>query len=136
MRLALVQLLWVALGSAAGGMLRFLVSGIVARAVGETFPWGTLVVNATGAVTIGILAAAARVDPALVGSWPEGWALLVTGVLGSYTTVSSFSLQTLTLLRDGSHARAAGNVVGSLVLCLGGVAAGFAAATALLGGAP
>jgi CrcB protein len=129
-------LLWVALGSAAGGMLRFLVSGVVARTVGETFPWGTLVVNATGAVAIGILAAATQADPVFVGARPHGWALMVTGVLGSYTTVSSFSLQTLTLLRDGSHARAAGNVLLSLLLCLGGVAAGFAAATALLGAAP
>lgn len=135
MRLALVQLLWVALGSAAGGMLRFLVSGLVARAVGETFPWGTLVVNATGAATIGVLAAATHADAAAAGPWPDGWALMATGVLGSYTTVSSFSLQTLTLLREGSRVRAAGHVLLSLMLCLGGVAAGFAAATALLGAA-
>ena len=129
-------LLWVALGSAAGGMLRFLVSGIVARAVGETFPWGTLVVNATGTVTIGVLAAATQADPAFIGASPHGWALTVTGVLGSYTTVSSFSLQTLALLRDRSYAHAAGNVIGSLVLCLGGATAGFTAATMLLGSAP
>ena len=90
----------------------------------------------SGAVTIGVLAAAAHADPLFAGARPDGWALMATGVLGSYTTVSSFSLQTLALLRDGSYAHAAGNVLLSLVLCLGGVTAGFVAATALLGGLP
>ncbi|WP_237560833.1 fluoride efflux transporter CrcB [Elioraea sp. Yellowstone] len=124
----LAPLFWVALGSTVGGALRFLVSGLVARTVGETFPWGTLVVNATGALAIGV--AAAAFPP---GTSPDAWALLVTGVLGSYTTVSSFSLQTLALLREGSLVSVAGNVIGSLVLCLGGAAIGFASMAALLG---
>lgn len=127
-----VVLLWVALGSAAGGVLRFFVSGVVARAIGETFPWGTLVVNASGAVAIGALAAAADAHAA-PADWPLAWAFAVTGALGSYTTVSSFSVQTLALIRDGSIRRAAGNVAASLVLCLGGVALGFAGTLALLG---
>lgn len=129
---ALVPLLWVALGSAGGGMLRFLVSGVIARAFGETFPWGTLVVNATGAIAIGAVAAAVEAGT-VPAFWPHAWSLTVTGVLGSYTTVSSFSLQTLALLREGSLRRAAGNVIGSLVLCLAGAALGFASMAALLG---
>lgn len=129
------QLLWVALGSAAGGMLRFLVSGLVARAFGETFPWGTLAVNTTGAIAIGAAAAAVQAHAAPAAAWPHAWSFAVTGVLGSYTTVSSFSVQTLALASDGSYRRAAGNVLASLALCLGGAAVGFAATLALLDGA-
>lgn len=108
-----------ALGSAAGGMLRHAVSGWVARRIGETFPWGTLAVNVSGAFAIGMMAgayAARGIAPA--ASWP--WLLLATGVLGSYTTVSSLSLQTLLLMREGARKRAAGYLGASLLL--GGIA--------------
>jgi len=121
---------WVALGSAAGGAARFLVSGIVARAVGETFPWGTMVVNVTGSLAIGVLAVLAQL-PGLLAR-PEAWFLAVTGLLGSYTTVSSFSLQTLALARDAEPWRALGNVVLSLLLCLVAAGLGYALATATL----
>lgn len=127
----LAGLAWVALGSAFGGAARFLVSSLVARAVGETFPWGTMAVNVSGSLALGALAAvadAAALDPASLG-----WQLAAVGFLGSYTTVSSFSLQTLALVRDGEGARAAGNVALSLGLCLAAAAAGFA--TASLAGA-
>ncbi len=74
--------------SAAGGIARFAVSGLVARGIGETFPWGTMVVNVTGAFAIGFLSMAAQRLSFLDRS--EAWPLLVTGFLGSYTTVSSF----------------------------------------------
>lgn len=119
-------MLLVAAGSAVGGIARFLVSGLVARAVGETFPWGTMAVNVTGAFGIGALSSLAESLTFL--DRPEAWPLLVTGLLGSYTTVSSFSLQTLALARDGQMLRAVGNVLLSLLLCLGGVASGVAAA--------
>lgn len=121
-----VMLGWVAAGSAAGGAARFLVSGLVARAIGETFPWGTMAVNVTGAFAIGAVAALA--DNLPIFDRPETWPVAVTGFLGSYTTVSSFSLQTLALARDGQFVRAAGNVLLSLLLCLGAVAAGALAA--------
>lgn len=117
---------WVAAGSALGGLARFLVSGLVARAVGETFPWGTMVVNVTGAFAIGVLAVMARHQGLL--SLPAAWPVAVTGFLGSYTTVSSFSLQTLALAREGEWLRAAGNIVLSLACCLGAAALGMAAA--------
>jgi CrcB protein len=124
-------LMWVALGSAFGGMARFFLSGFVGRRIGETFPWGTMVINVTGAFAIGVIAAAA--DGRLLDK-PAAWALVVTGFLGSYTTVSSFSLQTLALARDGDLLRAGGNVALSVMLCLCAVAIGFAIGASIFGG--
>jgi CrcB protein len=123
---ALHGLIWVTVGSAFGGMARFFLSGVVGRRVGETFPWGTIAVNVTGSFAIGVIAAAVPIAP-LVRS-PAFWQLAVVGFLGSYTTVSSFSLQTLALARDGDYRRAGGNVVLSVGLCLGAAALGYAAA--------
>ncbi|WP_199257933.1 fluoride efflux transporter CrcB [Paracoccus binzhouensis] len=124
-------LAWVAAGSALGGVARFFVSGLVARGFGETFPWGTMIVNVSGCFAIGALAAVTRREGLLAS--PEAWALAVTGFLGSYTTVSSFSLQTLALAREGEWLRAIGNIVLSLALCLGAAALGLAAGLALTG---
>jgi fluoride exporter len=135
LRLTLIGLAWVALGSAVGGAARFFVSGFIGRRVGETFPWGTMVVNVTGAFAIGIIAAAAIRDVSF--HVPDSWQFAVVGILGSYTTVSSLSLQTLALARDGEYARAGGNVLLSLALGLPAVALGFAVGTAAIGwGAP
>jgi len=135
MTLSLIGLLgWVAAGSAAGGAARFLVSGLVARRIGETFPWGTMAVNVTGSFTIGLLAALA--GQGIVLDRPAAWPLLATGFLGSYTTVSSFSLQTLALARDGQRVRAFANIVLSLLLCLGAAAGGMASGGMLAGPAP
>ena len=117
--------MWVTLGSVLGGTARFWLSGFVARRVGETFPWGTVVVNVSGAFLLGILAASAASHGIFAGLRP--WQFAAIGILGTYTTVSSFSLQTLALARDGEMMRAAGNIVLSLSLCLLAVAAGFAA---------
>lgn len=119
----MTNFLCVMLGSAIGGVARYWVSGVVGRGIGETFPWGTMVVNVSGALTIGVLAGAAA-----GGAWPSApaaWHLAVFGFLGSYTTVSSFSLQTLALAHDGQHGRAAANVALSLGLCLSAAALGF-----------
>jgi CrcB protein len=114
----------VVLGSVLGGVARYFVSGFVARRVGETFPWGTLCINVSGAFLIGIFGALAE-NSASVLSSPDPWLFAVTGFLGCYTTVSSFSLQTLALARDGEGGRAAGYVALSVVLCLGAVTLGF-----------
>jgi CrcB protein len=133
MSLSLVlQLLVVAVGGALGGAARFWVSGVVARRIGETFPWGTLVVNVSGAAIIGALAAVLlAAESHAVGNVPV-WSGLVVGILGSYTTVSSFSLQTLALVRAGETVRAVGNIVGSVTLCLLAAALGYVAALNLL----
>lgn len=116
-----------ALGGAVGSLARFWVSGVIARRFGETFPWGTLAVNVSGAATIGVLAALLLAPETHAVRHPAVWAALVTGVLGSYTTVSSFSLQTLALARNGEGARAAANVALSIVLCLGAAACAWLA---------
>src|SRR5437660_12344934 len=131
MSLAMVSaLISVVLGSALGGTARYFLSGVVARRVGETFPWGTLSVNVSGAFLIGVFAALARDNASLLAS-PNPWLFGVTGFLGCYTTVSSFSLQTLALARDGENSRAVGYVVLSVVLSLAAVAVGFAVVTLL-----
>ena len=118
-------LISVVLGSALGGTARYFVSGFVARRVGETFPWGTLSINVSGAFLIGVFGALAR-DNASVFASPNPWLFAVTGFLGCYTTVSSFSLQTLALARDGEGGRAIAYVAISVALSIGAVAVGFA----------
>ncbi len=122
----------VALGATLGTPARFFISGVVARRFGETIPWGTLVVNTSGCLVMGMVGAIANVRGLSVAS--AFWLLAATGFLGSYTTVSSFALQTRALLRDGENRLAAAYVGLSLVLCLGGVAAGFRLALVALTG--
>jgi fluoride exporter len=114
---------WVLAGSAMGGMARYWLSGLVARHVGETFPWGTLVVNVSGALCVGLIFGAATAGAAHVPA--PLLQLAVVGFLGSYTTVSSFSLQTLQLARNGQWLPAAGNATLSAGLCLGAAWLGF-----------
>ena len=128
----IISLACVVLGSALGGTARYFLSGVVARRVGETFPWGTLVVNVSGAFLIGVFGSLARDSASLLAS-PNPWLFAVTGFLGCYTTVSSFSLQTLTLARSGEPLAALGNVAFSVGLCLAAVSCGFLLADGLGG---
>jgi fluoride exporter len=122
--------LWIALGSGLGGVLRYWCSGLAARGFGETFPWGTLLVNVAGSLVIGLFATLTAPDGRLlVGSTARQFVMI--GVLGGYTTFSSFSLQTLALAQSGEWLRAAGNIVGSVLLCLIGVWLGHALAVAI-----
>lgn len=115
---------WIAIGSALGGMARYWCSGWIGQRVGETFPWGTLFVNVTGSFLIGVLAAMSGPD-ARGYLPPLARQFLMVGVLGGYTTFSSFSLQTLNLLRDGEWAHAGVNVLLSVVACLCAVWLGY-----------
>jgi CrcB protein len=117
--------MWVAIGSALGGMSRFWVSGVVGRAVGEKFPWGTLVINITGSFLIGILAALTLPEGRLNTSRIFTTQFFIVGVCGGYTTFSSFSLQTLNLAREGQWLWAGGNILFSVTACLIGVWLGF-----------
>jgi CrcB protein len=121
---AMSGLVSVILGSALGGVARYFISGVVARRVGETFPWGTLLINVSGAFLIGIFGALAEDSTSLLAV-SDAWLFAVTGFLGCYTTVSSFSLQTLSLARNGESGHAAGYVVLSVCLCLTAAALGF-----------
>lgn len=121
--------LLVAGGSALGGVLRYWLSGLIAVAVGQTFPWGTLVINVTGSMVIGLFGTVTGPD----GRWlvPGEWRqFFMVGVCGGYTTFSSFSLQTLALAQDGEWPAAAANIGLSVGLCLLGVWLGHAAGVA------
>jgi CrcB protein len=121
---------WIFLGSGLGGVLRFLCSGLVARTFGETFPWGTLLVNVSGSFLIGLFGVVSGPDGRLlVGSMARQFVMV--GIFGGYTTFSSFSLQTLNLARDGQWWLVAANIALSLVLCLAGVWLGFVAGVAV-----
>jgi CrcB protein len=107
---------------------RYWCSGIIANLVGETFPWGTLIVNVAGSFLIGLIATVSGTDGRFIIS-AEARQFLMVGILGGFTTFSSFSLQTLTLARDGQWLLVGANVVGSVVLCLIMVWAGHMLAT-------
>ncbi len=121
--------LWVALGSALGGMGRYACSGLGARWLGETFPWGTLFVNVSGSLVIGALAVALPGDGRVLGDNARDF--LMIGICGGFTTFSSFSLETLNLARNGEWGAAAGYTIGSVVLCLAAVVIGYFGALAL-----
>ena len=114
----------IVVGSVLGGCARYFVSGAIARRLGETFPWGTMTINVTGAFLIGIFGALATHLGSLFAA-PNPWLFAVIGFLGCYITVSSFSLQTLTLARNGEPLHALGNIVFSVGLCLTAVTCGF-----------
>jgi len=122
-----MTVLWVALGGALGSVARYALSGIAVRWLGAAFPYGTLFVNVMGSFAIGLLAALVAADgrPQLGA---DARAFLLVGVLGGFTTFSSFSLETLNLARSGALAPALLNVAGSVVLCLAAVSLGFASA--------
>lgn len=128
----LMNLAAAVIGSAVGGTARYWVSGLTHRWLGERFPWGTLAVNVSGSVLVGILAALASGSSLLVSA-VAAQKLLIVGVCGSYTTVSSFALQTLALARDGQWLAALGNIFASLGFCLLGVWLGLHLMAAALG---
>lgn len=118
-------ILWVAAGGACGAVLRY---GTQTWASAWPMPWGTLMVNAVGSLAIGALIGAFAGAP-----WFEtvGRAFLVTGLLGAFTTFSAFSADTLLLCQQSRFGWAAGYVLASVALSLGGAYAGFRAAAAL-----
>lgn len=127
------QTFWVALGGALGSVARYWVA-VWALPISRQLPWGTIGINVLGSFIIGFfgtLTLGSGRYPA-----PEGVRLFVmVGFCGGFTTFSSFSLQTLDLLRADAWGRALANVGASVLLCLAAVAAGHAAAAQLNGGA-
>jgi CrcB protein len=109
------QLLLVGVGGALGSMLRFAASTAVHSLLGRAFPWGTLFVNVSGSFIMGALYVL-LVERAALG--PEWRALLMVGVMGGYTTFSSFSIETLNLIEGGDLTKAFANMAASLVACL------------------
>ena len=122
--------IWIAVGSALGGMARYWCSGVAARLVGETFPWGTIVVNILGSFIIGFFATLTGPDGRVyVGT--TGRQFVMIGICGGYTTFSSFSLQTLSLMNDGEWFRAGANIGLSVLCCMVAVWVGHLAAMSM-----
>lgn len=117
--------LLVALGGAVGAVLRFVVDGAVQARTQSPFPWGILLVNVAGSLSLGLL----------VGAAQRGWlggeasAFLAIGVCGALTTYSTFALDTHALIRHGRRWLALANVVASVLLCLGAAWLGLALVT-------
>ena len=107
----------VAAGGALGTVARFFLSGVIANMFGQTFPWGTLLINVSGSFVIGLFGSLTGPDGRLLVSSTLRQFVMV-GICGGYTTFSSFSLQTLNLANDGEWLYAGANIAGSVVLCL------------------
>jgi fluoride exporter len=124
-----MKLLWyVTIGSAVGGAARFLLGSAIQNRAPGAFPIGTFVVNITGAFLLGFLMRYALASPSVSA---EMRALLTTGFCGGYTTFSTFSFETLTLIEAGDYRRATLYVTLSVVLALAGTFLGVYAAGAL-----
>ena len=126
----MLNYLWIGIGSAIGGMLRYLLSGLIASRLGETFPYGTLFVNVSGCFLVGAFWAVTGTEGRFLVP-PSFRQFFVLGICGGYTTFSSFGLQTLNLARDGEWFLAGANSLLSLMLCLVAVWLGMAAGFAL-----
>lgn len=124
----MVRVLWVAFGGAIGSVARYLVDGWVLRVAGPLFPSGTFVVNVLGCLVFGLVAGAA--DERFMVA-PSGRAFILIGILGGFTTFSTFTFETLQLVRDAEFARAMLNVAGQVVLGFLAMWAGYAAARVL-----
>jgi CrcB protein len=119
----------VALGSAVGGVARYLLGLMVQRHVGGAFPLGTMLINIAGSFLAGFLIRYALATPGIPA---EARALLATGFCGGFTTFSAFTYETLTLAEAGEFRLAAWYVAGSVVVALAGAFLGVSAARELL----
>jgi len=115
------KLLLVSAGGALGALLRYGLSGLAYRALGEAFPWGTLAVNVVGCLLIGGLWALSE----RVAVPPAFSAFVLIGTLGAFTTFSTFGLETFSLFRDGEIGLGIANVVATNAACLASVFVGF-----------
>ncbi|MCX6960079.1 MAG: fluoride efflux transporter CrcB [Verrucomicrobia bacterium] len=120
------------MGGAIGSIGRVLMSNFVTRFTGEEFPFGTIAVNVTGAILMGVLAGYGESEPGKLLFSQSARTFLMIGLLGGYTTFSSFSLQTFLLIEQGNMTGAFLNVLLSVLLCLAGIWVGFMAIRAIL----
>ena len=116
--------LWIAIGSALGGMARYAISMATLQVGGGTFPWGTLGINVAGSFVIGLFFALTIPTGGLPAS-PNLRLFVMTGLCGGFTTFSAFSLQSLSLLRQGQYAASFGYMAGSVALCVLAAGLGF-----------
>ena len=122
-------LIAVAAGGAVGAVGRYLMASAVGHWMGHGFPWGTLAVNVLGSIVMGILV---EVMALVWSPSPEVRALLVVGVLGAFTTFSTFSLDVVVLIDRGELLPALAYIIASVVLCIAGLYAGMHGMRAVL----
>ena len=112
----------VGIGGGIGALIRYYVAGWIQPAWWPGFPFGIFVVNITGGLVMGLITALAALKLQMA---PEMRAFLTTGILGGYTTFSTFSLDSALLMERGAYAQAAAYVVGSVVLSILAIFLGF-----------
>jgi len=122
-------LLFVAVGGAAGAVARFTVMSGIGHWLGHGFPWGTLAVNVIGSIVLG---AVIEVSALVWSPSPEVRAMVVVGLLGAFTTFSTFSMDVYFLINRGMVLPAAGYVAASVVICVFGFWGGIVAMRQLL----
>lgn len=126
----LIKSLYIGFGAFLGANARYWLGGWIQDKLGSTFPWQTFIVNVSGSILIGLF-----LELAFRENWDPHWRLfLAIGLLGGYTTFSTFSYESLNLLGEGSYWRAAAYIAGSAILCVAGAWLGRVGARALLGG--
>ncbi len=117
----MMQSLAIASGGALGALLRYWVSTGIYGAIGRVFPWGTLFVNVSGSLVMGVLYILLVERSTLGGEW-RGF--LIIGLLGAFTTYSTFSMETVVLIESGEPLKAVANALASVLLCVGAAWAG------------
>ena len=120
-----MRIILIAIGGALGSVARYLFSTAILRATGSLFPMGTFGVNFAGCVLFGAIAGAAEQRVQLT---PELRTFLLVGVLGGFTTFSSYAFESFSLLRDGQFAAGAINIVGQVIAGIAGVWVGYVVA--------
>lgn len=126
----MIQLLAIGCGGFLGAIARYGLSGWVQRATRGTFPWGTMAVNVAGCLALGVLMTLVE-ERSLVG--PTARSFVAVGILGSFTTFSTFGVETFDLMRAGGWFPAMGNVAGNVVVGLAAVWCGRAVVLSLVG---
>jgi fluoride exporter len=121
---------YIAIGSAVGGVARYLLGGLIQRLSSGTFPSGTLVINVTGSFLLGLIYRYASDSAAIT---PEVRAMLTIGFCGGYTTFSTFTFETARLLEEGEFGRALMYIGLSVGVSLGAMVLGLAAGRELVG---
>jgi fluoride exporter len=120
-----VAYLWIALGAVVGASARYFVSSCVARSFSSSFPYGTLLINASGSLLLGFFLVLSSERVPLDTRWRF---LIAIGFCGSYTTFSSYAFETFALFEQGQWQLVTWNILASNLLCLGSVIAGAALA--------
>jgi CrcB protein len=118
----ILNIFLIAIGGALGSVARYLISTFVLRTTGTLFPLGTFVVNVIGCLAFGAIAGAASQRVQLA---PALRLFLLTGILGGFTTFSSYAFESFTLVRDGQFLWASLNVAGQVIAGLAGMWAGY-----------